>query len=71
MQLNATELKVSPLLPTPDVANQGHNKATLAHRLRVNGGPNEATVASFPASPVGVNEAKWVQESTFSAPDHS
>ena len=68
MQSNATELKVSPLLATPDEANQGHNQGRLAHRLRVNGGPNGATVASFPASPPGVNEAKrakWVQESTL------
>ena len=57
MRLNETEIKVSPLLRTPDeaqcghhVAKQNHNEATLAHRLRVNGVPNEATLASFPAS---------------------
>ena len=58
MQPNATELKVSPLLVTPDEANQGRNQGQLAHRLRVSGGPNEATVASFPASPLGVNEGQ-------------
>ena len=61
MQLNATKLKVSPLLATPDKANQGHNQGQLAQCLRVSGGPNEATVASFPASPLGVNEAKQGQ----------
>ena len=61
MQSNATEIKVSPLLATPDVANQGYNQGRLAQRGRVSGGPNEATVASFPASPVGVNEAKQGQ----------
>ena len=61
MQPNATELIVSPLPATPDEANQGRNQGQLAHRLRVSGGPNEATVASFPASPLGVNEAKQGQ----------
>ena len=61
MQSNATELKVSPLLATPDEANQCHNQGRLAHRIRVNGVPNEATVASFSASPLGVNEAKQGQ----------
>ena len=50
MQPNATELKVSPLLATPDEANQGHH---------------EATVASFPPSPLGVNEAKQSQMRPF------
>ena len=58
MQPNATELKVLPLLATPDEANQGHNQGQLAHRVGVNGVPNEATVASFSASTVGVNRAK-------------
>ena len=61
MQSNATELKVSPLLATPDEANQGHNQGRLAHRIRVSGVPNEATVALFSASPLGVNEAKQGQ----------
>ena len=61
MQPNATELKVSPLLATPDEANQGHNQGRLAQRLRVNGVPNEATVASFSASRLGVNRAKQGQ----------
>ena len=61
MQLNATDLKVPSLLATPDEANQGQNQGRLAHRVRVTGGPNEATVASFPASTVGVNEAKQGQ----------
>ena len=61
MRLNETELKVSPLLATRDKANQGHNQGQLAHRVRVNGVPNEATVASFSASTVGVNRAKQGQ----------
>ena len=61
MQPNATELKVPSLLSTPDEANQGHNQGRLAHRVRVSGGPNEATVASFSASPLGVNRAKQGQ----------
>ena len=61
MQPNATELKVSPLLATPEEANQDRNQGQLAHRLRVSGGPNEATLASFPASPPGVNRAKQGQ----------
>ena len=61
MQPNATELKVLPLLVTRNEANQGHNQGRLAHRVRVNGVPNEATVAPFPASTVGVNETKQGQ----------
>ena len=61
MQPNATELKVPSLLATRDGANQGHNQGQLAHRIRVSGVPNEATVASFSASPLGVNEAKQGQ----------
>ena len=61
MQPNATELKVSPLLATPVEAKQGHNQGRLAQRLRVNGVPNEATVASFSASRLGVNRAKQGQ----------
>ena len=61
MQPNATDLKVSPRLATPDEANQGRNQSQLAQCLRVSGGPNEATVAPFPASTVGVNEAKQGQ----------
>ena len=58
MQPNATELRVSPLLATPDEATLGHNEATLVHPIRVSGVPNEATLASFSASTVGVNQAK-------------
>ena len=57
MRLNETELKVSPLLTTPDETNQGR----LAHRVRVNGVPTKATVASFPASQLGVNGANQGQ----------
>ena len=57
MQPNATELKVSPLLPTPTRPT----RARPAHRVRVDGVPNETTVASFPASTVGVNEANQGQ----------
>ena len=58
MQPNATVLKVSPLLVTRDEANVATNEATPAQCLRVNGVPNEATLASFPASTLGVNGAK-------------
>ena len=61
MRLNETELKVPPLLATPDEAIQGNNQGQLAHRVRVNGVPNEATMASFSASTVGVNRAKQGQ----------
>ena len=61
MQLNATELKVSPLLATPDEATAIGSRATPAHRVRVNGVPNEATVVSFSASQLGVNEANQGQ----------
>ena len=61
MQPNATELKVSPLLATPDEANQGQRGLMLARCVGVSGVPNEATVAPFPASTVGVNEAKQGQ----------
>ena len=68
MQPNATDLKVSPLLATRDEANQGHNLSRLAHRVRVSGAPNEATVASFLASPLGVNEANQGQMGPRSSP---
>ena len=61
MEQNGTELKVSQPLATPDEAKRGQRDLMLAHRVRVNGGPNEATVASFPASPLGVNEANQGQ----------
>ena len=38
-------------------------RATLVHPIRVSMEPNEARVASFPASPLGVNQAKWSQMS--------
>ena len=57
MEQNGTELKVSSLLATRDEANQGR----LAHRVRVSGVPNEATVAPFSASLLGVNEANQGQ----------
>ena len=61
MQPNATELKVSPLLVTRNEANQGQRGLMLAQCVGVSGVPNEATVAPFPASTVGVNEAKQGQ----------
>ena len=61
MQPNATEFRVSPLLATRDEAHQGHNQGRVAHRIRVSGRPNETTVASFSASPPGVNRAKQGQ----------
>ena len=57
MQPNATELKVSLRLATPDEANQGHNQGQLAQCVGVSGVPNEATLASFSASPLGVKRA--------------
>ena len=57
MQPNATELNVPPRLATRNEANQGQ----LVYRVGVNGVPNEATLASFPASMIGVNEAKQGQ----------
>ena len=57
MRPNETVLKVSPLLATPDETNQGR----LAHRVRVSGVPTKATVAPFPASQLGVNEANQGQ----------
>ena len=47
MEPNGTELKVSPLLATPDEANQGQNEATAGPARTSEGKPNEATVASF------------------------
>ena len=61
MQPNATKLRVSPLLATPDETKLGHNEATLVHPVRVSGMPNEARVASFSASTVGVNQAELGQ----------
>ena len=61
MEQNGTELKVLPLLATRNEAKQGHNQGRLTHRVRVSGVPNEATVAPFPASPLGVNEANQGQ----------
>ena len=61
MQPNATELKVLPLLATPDEANHGHSQGQPAQCLRVSGVPNETTVASFPTSRLGINEAKQGQ----------
>ena len=58
MQPNATELKVLPLVATPDKTKRGQCGLTVAHPLRVSGVPNDATLASFPASALGVNEAK-------------
>ena len=63
MQSNATELKVSPRLATPDEAKRGQRGLTPAQCVGVNGVPNGATPASFPASPLGVNGAKQSQMS--------
>ena len=61
MQPNATELKVSPLLATPDEANLGQRGLMLAQCVGASGVPTRARVASFPASPLGVNRAKQGQ----------
>ena len=71
MQLNATEIKGSPLLRTPDEANQGHSEVRLPWRVRVSGVPTKATVASFSASPLGVNEANQGQMGPRSNPPPS
>ena len=71
MQPIATEIKVSPLLATRNEAKQGHSEVMLAHRVRVSGGPNEATVVSFPASQLGVNEAKQGQMGPGINPFHT
>ena len=63
MQPNATELKVSPRLATPDEAKRGQRGLMLAQCVGVEGVPNEATVASFSPSSLGVNEAKQSQMS--------
>ena len=70
MQPNATELKVSSLLATPAEAKHSHNQGRLAQGLRVSGGPNEAMVASFPASQLGVNRAKQGQMGPGFTPPH-
>ena len=54
-------IKSLPLLATRNEAKQSHSEVMLPHRARVNGVPNEATVVSFPASSLGVNEAKQGQ----------
>ena len=61
MRLNETVLKSLPLLVTRNEANQGQRGLMLAQCVGVSGVPNEATVAPFPASPLGVNEAKQGQ----------
>ena len=63
MQLNATVLKVSPLLATPNEASVASCWHSGTSERCASGVPNESTVASFPASPLGVNEAKWSQMS--------
>ena len=65
MEQNGTELKVSPLLGTPDEATVATLRATLAQCVGVSGVPNEARVASFSASTVGVNQAKLGQMRPF------
>ncbi len=49
-------------------ANQGHHQGRLAHRVRVDGVPNEATLASFSASRLGVNRAKQGQSGPVLTP---
>ena len=63
MQLNATVLKVSPLLATPNEAGVASCWHSGTSERCASGVPNEATMASFPASSLGVNEAKWSQMS--------
>ena len=61
MEQNGTELKVSPLLGTPDEANQGHSQGQLAHRVRVSGGPKRGHTGLISIARLGVNEAKQGQ----------
>ena len=61
MEQNGTELKVSPLLGTPDEANQGHSQGRLAHRVRVGGGPKRGHTGLISIARLGVNEAKQGQ----------
>ena len=61
MRLNETELKVSPLLATPDEANQGHNEATLAWYVRVSGVPKRGCTGLISIARLGVNEANQGQ----------
>ena len=61
MQLNATVLKVSPLLATPNEASVASCWHSGTSERCASGVPNEARVASFPASPLGVNRAKQGQ----------
>ena len=63
MQPNATELKVSPRLATPDEAKRGQRGLMLAQCVGVEGVPSEAAVASFSPSSLGVNETKQSQMS--------
>ena len=63
MRLNETVLKSLPLLVTRNEANQGQRGLMLAQCLRVSVAPNEATLASFPASSLGVKGIKWSQMS--------
>ena len=70
MRLNETELKVSPLLATPDEAKRDQRGLMLAQCVGVSGVPNEARVASFPASTVGVNEANQGQMGPRFRPPH-
>ena len=58
MEPNGTELKDSPLLATRDEAKRGQGGFMLAQCVGVSGVPNEATVASFSASPLGVNRTR-------------
>ena len=60
MEANGSELRVCrswPLAMRPPQSKQGH----AGPAIRVSGVPNEATVASFPASQLGVNEANQGQ----------
>ena len=61
MEPNGTELKVSPLLPTPDDAHRGNSEATPAQRVRVNGGPKRSHTRLISIARLGVNEANQGQ----------
>ena len=70
MRRNERVLKASPLLATPDEAKRAYRGHIESHagtphtsERCASGVPNEARVASFSASTVGVNQAKLSQMS--------
>ena len=74
MEQNGTELKVRhswSLLTRPNEASVASCWHSGTSERCASGVPNEARVASFPASPLGVNEAKQGQIGPEVDPPHS